>query len=120
MRLLQLVPCSGWRDMAPEDSPEEPPMAPMVSAIRVSRGKRRRSSSKSSTSWRPSLGSISEDGVAVKMAVASAAASSGKVGERARMSRSVARVPANRERDDYRNYGAPAIVPAFSPTAFLF
>ncbi|KAJ0983371.1 hypothetical protein J5N97_011626 [Dioscorea zingiberensis] len=115
MRLLRLVPCGGWRDTTPEDLPEDPPMAPMKAATRVSVGKRRRAASHSSTPWRPSLGPISEDGVA-------AAAAADKVGERTGTSRmrSTSRVPSHRERDDYRNYGVPQIAPAFTPTAFLF
>ncbi|KAJ0966067.1 hypothetical protein J5N97_027205 [Dioscorea zingiberensis] len=122
MRFLELVQCGGWRAMAPEDFPEEPVMAPITPMVCKSPEKRRRrnnannASNPSSSSWRPSLGSISEDVITVKMA--------GKGGEKTRRSgtRSTAKGWSRRERtrSDYMQYSVPPMVPAFTPTAFLF
>ncbi|KAH7675740.1 hypothetical protein IHE45_08G157000 [Dioscorea alata] len=119
MRILELVSCGGRMAAAVKDAPEEQvtvPINPMGCGSPEKRW-RRSSNASGSSSWRPSLGSISEDGVAVKMAAAVR-----KGGEKTKRSgsRSTARASSRRERSDFGQYSVPPMMPAFTPTAFLF
>ncbi|XP_052162072.1 uncharacterized protein LOC127779378 [Oryza glaberrima] len=76
----------------------------------------------SGPAWKPTLGAISED-----VAVASSAAAKAKPAARtkAKAKGKAAPPPPPRrvvrsEYDDFRHYGAPTVLPAFAPTAFLF
>ncbi|KAM0943894.1 hypothetical protein DsansV1_C13g0126941 [Dioscorea sansibarensis] len=120
MRILELVSCGGRRAAAVEDSPEEPGTVlinPMGCGSPEKRWRRRGSNASGSSSWRPSLGSIAEDGVAVKMA---SAARKGSEKTKRSGTRSTARVSSRRERSDLGQYSVPPMMPAFTPTAFLF
>ncbi|KAG8080211.1 hypothetical protein GUJ93_ZPchr0007g3412 [Zizania palustris] len=79
--------------------------------------KRRRRPSGSTAAWKPTLGAISEDGAAV--------ASSGPAREKAKAkAKAKPRTPSPRlaraDYGDFRHFGAPTVLPAFAPTAFLF
>ncbi|PAN14333.1 hypothetical protein PAHAL_2G401500 [Panicum hallii] len=82
--------------------------------------RRRRPSSSGSASWKPTLGAISEDA-----ALTAASAATTKVQAKpAPAAKAKARSPRRATRaasyDDFRHYGPPTVLPAFSPTAFLF
>ncbi|MQL93682.1 hypothetical protein Taro_026318 [Colocasia esculenta] len=78
---------------------------------------RRRSGSTAASHWRPALGAISEGGVfhATKEKGGRLRSSAGKgkgAPERSSCHRDY--------RDDHRNLTAPAVLPPFDPTAYLF
>ncbi|KAM7492655.1 hypothetical protein LguiA_035576 [Lonicera macranthoides] len=83
------------------------------------RGRLASSRSGSAADWRPSLNAISEDNVPVEREPRAAASSSERL-----IKQKVAPTARDRPRyhhtDDYRSAPFPAIIPAFSPTPFLF
>ncbi|XP_010267837.1 PREDICTED: uncharacterized protein LOC104604953 [Nelumbo nucifera] len=79
----------------------------------------KRTNSISTTQWRPSLCAISEDNViAAVVTKAEQKVKSGKKAARKAGSRVKARVRSYS--DEYRRSPMPTVIPAFSPTAFLF
>ncbi|KAG1368227.1 translation initiation factor IF-2 [Cocos nucifera] len=133
MRLLGFVSC-GRPTVLPEDPPpsrqrmeeallpsprlrEEtaaPPLSPTTCAY--AEKSRRRSASP----WRPSLVAISEDGTPVATAGVAANGAGRGGGSRMSKAKSTGRVLARTERDGFRHYEVPTVLPSFSPTAFLF
>ncbi|KAF7000601.1 hypothetical protein CFC21_016470 [Triticum aestivum] len=84
--------------------------------------KRRRRPSSGSSSWKPTLVAISED-AAVAAAKADAGKAKGKAKGKPAAAKAKARASPRALRpdcDDFRRFGAPTVLPAFAPTAFLF
>uniref|UniRef100_A0A0E0ECT3 Uncharacterized protein n=1 Tax=Oryza meridionalis TaxID=40149 RepID=A0A0E0ECT3_9ORYZ len=107
-------------------APEEPaavsvPTVVEDAAAAVAPPAEKRRRRPSGPAWKPTLGAISEDA-----AVASSAAAKAKPAARtkAKAKGKAAPPPPRRvvrsEYDDFRHYGAPTVLPAFAPTAFLF
>ncbi|XP_008797423.2 translation initiation factor IF-2 [Phoenix dactylifera] len=137
MRLLEFVPC-GRPAALPEDSPpsprlteEAPPPSPRLTeeaaapplsptTCAYAEKPRRRPSHGSASPWRPSLVAISEDGTTVATAGVAAKGAGRGGGTRMSRAKSTGRVFARKERDDFRHYGVPTVMPSFSPAAFLF
>ncbi|KAG8099734.1 hypothetical protein GUJ93_ZPchr0013g36041 [Zizania palustris] len=84
--------------------------------------RRSRPSGSAAAPWKPTLGAISEDGAAVPSTAASKAKAKAreKSKERARAPPPRAAARARADYDDFRHFGAPTVLPAFAPTAFLF
>ncbi|KAM0922719.1 hypothetical protein ACQ4PT_005997 [Festuca glaucescens] len=98
-------------------TPEPVPVAPEDAAAPTSaEEKRRRRLSSGSASWKPTLVAISEDAA---LAAAKAEAK-GKPAATKAKARPSPRASRTSDYDDFRRFGPPSALPAFSPTAFLF
>ncbi|KAI4322842.1 hypothetical protein L6164_022497 [Bauhinia variegata] len=119
---LEFVSCCG--------SPSEPAVmeraslelrketSTLVPAVRYNRRKKR---GRAAQDWRPSLGSISEDNDPPQRE--REVPRNGTVRserEAKRKSASPAKVRCRSYNDDFRQHSVPTIVPAFSPTPFMF
>lgn len=115
MGILDLVRCSRPAVM---DEPPSPYASPETTE---KRRRQRRSHSGADSTWKPTLGAISEDGVLLLPPAMSlpSPAKAGKNPEKGRARRTAA---ARRgERDYYyRHYDLPTVFPAFSPAIFMF
>ncbi|CAL9120316.1 unnamed protein product [Musa textilis] len=116
MRLASFLQCGCG---APR--PEEKPQAARTGTDPCDRRRRRRSrGNDASTPWRPSLAAISENGAPTRAAAGARdgkATADGAEKHKAVVSRRV--LP--RDHSDHHRYSdVSSVVPAFSPTAFLF
>ncbi|CAL9094869.1 unnamed protein product [Musa acuminata var. zebrina] len=116
MRLASFLQCGCG---APR--PEEKPQAARTGTDPRDRGRRRRNrGNDASTPWRPSLAAISENGAPTR---AAAGARDGKMtADGAEKHKAVvSRRVLPRDHSDHDRYSdVSSVVPAFSPTAFLF
>ncbi|XP_020599526.1 uncharacterized protein LOC110038937 [Phalaenopsis equestris] len=115
MRLIELVRCG--RPVVVEDSP-----LPFTSSEEPEKRRREQPGAHSGaySTWRPSLGSISEDGLNL-IPSAKSTPSPAKVGKNPDKGRPRRAATARRrERDFSRHYDVPAVFPAFPPTLFMF
>ncbi|XP_072987734.1 uncharacterized protein [Typha latifolia] len=130
MRFFEFVPC-GWRSARPKAAPAPAPEtarvmeeAELVSSVEgESPEKRRRRSSHSvEKPWKPSLVAISEADalVVTAKAKAKAAAGNGRGSRGGGSGKDKVRVIPRRDREDFRHFGVPTMIPAFAPTPFLF
>ncbi|KAG0545272.1 hypothetical protein BDA96_02G346800 [Sorghum bicolor] len=108
---------------SPDAAPEDTATATAVSAAAGKRRRRPSSSSSSSSgsaaAWKPTLGAISEDAAMTAASMAKAQAKPASAPKaRARSPRRATRAASYD--DDFRHYGQPTVLPAFTPTAFLF
>ncbi|KAI4333788.1 hypothetical protein L6164_018550 [Bauhinia variegata] len=126
---LELVSCCGSANQcaAIERTSSEPrseETSTLVSAVRNHRRKKRgRTGPTAARAWRPSLGSISEDNAhALSQREFSR---SGVVGSEREVKRksaaaSAAKVRSRSYDDDFGRHSVSTVIPAFSPTPFVF
>ncbi|RLN36039.1 hypothetical protein C2845_PM03G09400 [Panicum miliaceum] len=110
------------RSPPPASTSTAPAVAPEdATAAAPAEKRRRRPFSSGSASWKPTLGAISEDAALTATSASAATKAQAKPASAAKAkARSPRRATRAASYDDFRHYGPPTVLPAFSPTAFLF
>uniref|UniRef100_A0A0E0LLW8 Uncharacterized protein n=1 Tax=Oryza punctata TaxID=4537 RepID=A0A0E0LLW8_ORYPU len=118
MKLFAFVRRCRRLSSAPVEAAAEEPAAMVVVEDAAAAPAEKRRRRPSGPAWKPTLGAISEDA-----AVAPYAAAKAKPAARTKAKAKAVPPPRRVVRsdyDDFRHFGAPTVLPAFAPTAFLF